>query len=40
MLQCPQCGKFYTTKKDLLKHIKEAHEEKIPNIGRNKNINT
>lgn len=40
MLQCPKCGKFYTTKKEMLKHIREAHKEKIPFIGRDKNINT
>jgi len=38
MLKCVQCGKFFSTKKALMKHNAEAHNEKIPNIGRTRNI--
>jgi uncharacterized C2H2 Zn-finger protein len=38
MLKCPQCGKFFRKKEEIIKHIAEAHSEKTPYIGRYRNI--
>jgi uncharacterized C2H2 Zn-finger protein len=38
MLQCPQCGKFFRKKDELIKHNAEAHKKKIPHLGRTRNI--
>ena len=38
MPRCPQCGKFFRNKGELIKHNAEAHTKKIPHIGRTRNI--
>ncbi len=38
MLKCPQCGKFFRTKEEIIKHIAEEHKKKIPHLGSNRNI--
>jgi uncharacterized C2H2 Zn-finger protein len=38
MLSCPQCGKFFRKKEEVIKHIAEAHSEKTPHLGRTRNI--
>jgi uncharacterized C2H2 Zn-finger protein len=38
MPRCPQCEKFFRSKKALIKHNAEAHTKKIPHIGRTRNI--
>ena len=38
MLQCPQCGKFFRKKEELVKHTAEEHSKKIPHLGRTRNI--
>ena len=38
MPKCPKCGKILKNKGELIKHTAEAHMEKIPHIGRTRNI--
>jgi uncharacterized C2H2 Zn-finger protein len=38
MLKCPQCGKFFTNKEEVIIHNEEAHSKKTPHIGRTRNI--
>jgi uncharacterized C2H2 Zn-finger protein len=38
MLKCPQCGKFFRKEEEIIKHIAEVHKNKIPHLGRTRNI--
>jgi uncharacterized C2H2 Zn-finger protein len=38
MPRCPQCGKFFRSKRALTKHNTKEHTNKIPHIGRKRNI--
>jgi len=38
MPRCPQCGKFFRSKKAITEHTAKEHAQNIPHIGRIRNI--